>query len=462
MKVYKIIWILIPFLLGNCGKSDNTTKCVIKKPWDHGRLMISKDHRMLEHSDGTGFFWMGDTAWQMSYKLNKEEVKLYLKNRKDKGFSVIQMSAVMKGTFPLNREGNPPFNKESILYPNEQYWENIDFIIDAAEEKGVYIALLPAWFGVLGSNINDVNVFASFIANRYKNKKNIIWVLGGDSGDRPYANPKNEWKKNMNIWNNIGKTIDTIVKNNQLITFHPAGYRSSSDWFKEADWIDFHMIQSGHNGDVAHANRLLLKHYKNVKKPIFDGEPRYETILKSFSEEKGRYSSEDVRKIAYIQVFSGAFGHTYGHHSIWQFWKDGPVDCCGSTERDKTWLKALEDDGAKYMGYLAKLMKSRPILKRVAGNNMIIEGTAMATNGEGYAFVYLPNGGEITIDLNKVSHNKVKAWWYDPRTGESFVDGVFSNSHIFTTGDKDMVLILDDVNKNYPAPGTEYIQPKEY
>ena len=136
-------------------------------------------------------------------------------------------------------------------------------------------------------------------------------------------------------------------------------------------------------------------------------------------------------------------------------------DCCGSTEKDKTWLKALEDNGAKYMGYLARLMQSRPILKRVPDNTLIIAGTGIATKAEGYAFVYLPKGGEITIDLSKISNNKVKVWWYNPRTGKSFTDGVFSNTHIFTTSDKDMVLVLDDVTKNYPVPGTGYIQPKE-
>jgi len=460
MKIYNIVaLILISSLLLSCGKSDNRTKNITKKPWEHGALMVSKNHRMLQHTDGTGFFWMADTAWQMSYKLNKQEVKQYLSDRENKGFSVIQMSAVMKGKFPKNRDGAKPFNNDSIVNPNQQYWENIDFIIQTAEEKGLYIALLPAWFGVLGSNVNDANTYASFIANRYKNKKNIIWVLGGDSGDKSYSNPKNTWKTNMNIWNNMGVTIDKIVKDKQLITFHPGGYSSSSDWFNDASWIDFHMLQSGHRGDVDYANKLLLKHYKNIKKPIFDGEPRYESILKSFSEKNGRYTAKDVRSIAYIQLFSGAFGHTYGHHSIWQFWKEGPVDCCGSTEEDKTWTNALNDKGAEQMRYLAKLMKSRPILKRVPDHTMVIKGTAIATKGEGYAFIYLPDGGAVTIDF---FDKEVKAWWYNPRTGESRLDGVYSSSHTFTTGDKDMVLVLDDVSRNYPTPGAGYTQSKEF
>lgn len=39
----------------------------------------------------TLFFWMGDTAWLLMQQCSKEEAFLYLKNRKEKGFNVIQV-----------------------------------------------------------------------------------------------------------------------------------------------------------------------------------------------------------------------------------------------------------------------------------------------------------------------------------------------------------------------------------
>ena len=32
--------------------------------WEkHGRLRISENGHYIEHEDGTGFFWLGDTGW---------------------------------------------------------------------------------------------------------------------------------------------------------------------------------------------------------------------------------------------------------------------------------------------------------------------------------------------------------------------------------------------------------------
>ena len=74
-------------------------------------LRVSANGRFLEYSDGTPFFWMGDTAWELFHRLNREDADLYLKDRADKGFTVIQAVALSEiegetrpnayGDFPL-------------------------------------------------------------------------------------------------------------------------------------------------------------------------------------------------------------------------------------------------------------------------------------------------------------------------------------------------------------------------
>src|SRR5262245_44584841 len=59
-----------------------------------GRLKISENKRFLIKADGTPFFWLGDTAWELFHRLNREEADRYLKNRADKGFTVIQTVAL--------------------------------------------------------------------------------------------------------------------------------------------------------------------------------------------------------------------------------------------------------------------------------------------------------------------------------------------------------------------------------
>ena len=61
----------------------------VNKPWDKGLLQVAKNGRYLVNGD-TPFFWMGDTAWLLFHKLTIEETYVYLRNRRDKGFNVIQ------------------------------------------------------------------------------------------------------------------------------------------------------------------------------------------------------------------------------------------------------------------------------------------------------------------------------------------------------------------------------------
>jgi len=414
-----------------------------------GKLTVSLDKHMLQYSDGQGFFWMGDTAWEMSFKLNKSEVKKYFSDRANKGFNVIQISAVNSRRFLQNTDGERPFNA-SYSKPNEAYWKHIDYIITEAEKNGIYIALLPSWNSALIS-VKESKDYGTFIANRYKNRKNIIWIIGGDSDAS--KNP------NKTIWNNLAQTIHNIVGENQLITYHPYGGKSSTTWFNNEKWLDFNMLQSGHCSSLTDANILFKKSYKeSSKKPILDGEPRYETIEKCFANGKGpkindRISAKSVRDIAYRQVFSGAFGHTYGHQSIWQMYnkEKGSKEQAGSVI--KSWEEALSDPGSFQVGYLAKLMRSRPILGRVPKQSIIQSGKGIATQGNGYAMVYLPKGGSITVNLNEIS-NSVKAWWYNPETGDAtLIDTYKTATQKFTTGSDDMVLVLDEKSKDFSTPG---------
>ena len=53
-------------------------------------LDVHEDKRFLQNENGTPFFWLGDTGWEIFHKLNKDESAFYLRNRAGKGFNVIQ------------------------------------------------------------------------------------------------------------------------------------------------------------------------------------------------------------------------------------------------------------------------------------------------------------------------------------------------------------------------------------
>ena len=57
-------------------------------------LKVSDNKRFLVTAEGKPFFWLGDTAWELFHRLKREEADRYLKDRADKGFTVIQAVAI--------------------------------------------------------------------------------------------------------------------------------------------------------------------------------------------------------------------------------------------------------------------------------------------------------------------------------------------------------------------------------
>ena len=431
-----------------------------------GDLKVSDNHRFLVHKDGTPFFYLGDTAWELFHRLNREEAEKYLENRRQKGFTVIQavVLAELDGLNTPNALGAKALIDNDPTKPNEEYFKHVDFIVDAAEKKGVYIGMLPTWGdkvtkawgkGPIVFNKDNAFVYGKFLGNRYKGKPNIIWILGGDRA----ADDVEE------IWRAMAKGITEGDGGRHLKTYHPQGGRTSAEWFHNDGWLDFNMLQSGHSHfDLPNYKKVAADYVRKPIKPCLDGEPRYEDHPVNWKAENGWFNDFDVRQAAYWAVFAGGFGHTYGCHDVWQMMAPGrqPI----SVARNN-WYDVLDLPGAWDMLHLRNLMESRPFVSRIPDSSIITEGQEdgpahlTATRGDGYAFVYSPYGKTFAAALGKIQGDKIKAWWFDPRTGEAKEIGIFENKgerRFDPPGEpkrgNDWILVLDDAAKN-AALGTQ-------
>lgn len=203
-------------------------------------------------------------------------------------------------------------------------------------------------------------------------------------------------------------------------------------------------------------------------KPVLDGEPIYEDHPVSFkAKELGHSIAADVRRPLYWNLFTGAFGHTYGHHSVWQMWKPGRAPINAPL---MPWSEAITQPGAGQMQFGRRLMESRPFLP---DDSIIVTGAVptsvpgagsrrfVATRDEAgsYLMVYAPIGRPFKIHMDRITGAKVKAYWFNPRDGAAIVIGEFAN-----TGERefnppnpgeqlDWVFVLDDAARDYPPPG---------
>ncbi len=426
-------------------------------------------NRYLVTQDGKPFFYLGDTAWELFHRLNREEAQLYLRDRAQKGFTVIQavVLAELNGLHVPNAYGDIPLLNDDPTQPNEAYFKHVDFIVNEAEELGLYIGMLPTWgdkvvkkWGI-GPEIftpENAHAYGRFLGQRYKGRA-IIWILGGD---RPIEN-----EAHLSIWRAMAQGLREGDNGEHLITYHPWGGASSSQWLHEEPWLDFNMLQSGHGARHIPNYEMVERDYNRTPtKPCMDGEPRYEDHPINWDPNLGWFNDYDVRQAAYWALLAGAHGHTYGCHNIWQFFDPGKGRSPISHAR-RSWKESLRLPGASQMRYVKALMLSRPVLLRVPDQTLLVSDpgkgaehvrSARAVDGS-YAFVYLPVPKPVTVRLDKLSGKQVRAWWYDPRTGKATLIGEFASSgeRTFTPkglGETDWVLVLDDASKNFPLPGT--------
>jgi hypothetical protein len=437
------------------------------------RLVVHEAGRYLVTEDGAPFFWMADTAWELFHRCNREEANLYLTKRADQGFNVIQavVLAELDGLNTPNPYGVVPLMNNDPMKPNEKYFEHVDYIINKADELGIYIALLPTWGDKLYKNrwgagpevftLENARWFGEWIGNRYRNSDNLIWIMGGD------RNPR-DGSLDVDIWNQMARGVCEGVGgcDQALMSFHPQPRKEggSSTWFHQEDWLDFNMHQTGHCANQG--TYLHINHDYNLLpvKPVVDGEPLYEDHPNCFNANELGYSiPDDIRRIMYWNVFAGAFGQTYGCHDVWQMFQ---LDKTPVNKPLRPWTVALDLPMANQVKHLKNLILSRPFLTRIPDQSMILgsqkedEDYVIATRdskGE-YAMIYLPTGGDVFLDLATLSNDELLTWWYDPRTGNSYPGEMLKRSARVeikapTTGKgHDWVLVID--SKVYRAPGT--------
>ena len=387
------------------------------RSFSRGRIVVHPGGRYLQYADGRPFFYLGDTAWELFHRTTREEARLYLEDRARKGFTVIQAVCLAErdGLRVPNAYGDLPFADAGFTRPNERYFTYVDEVVAMADSLGLVIGLLPAWGDKFclkwgpGPEIftteGRAEAFGRYLGERYRIRRNIIWILGGDrppEGREP-------------ILRAFARGIACGVAGREdysacLITYHPWGKSSSGDWLHDEPWLAFNMQQNGHAYDFDLWERIARDYARRPVKPVLDGEPIYEEHPIDFDREKyGTSEALHVRRAFYHEVFSGACGHTYGCHAVWQMWEPGryaPV-----TGPVRSWRESLSLPGAYQVCYGRELIESRPFFRRIPDQGVIAgdagwgHGRCTATRDSlgTYAMVYSESGRPFAVDLGRVS-----------------------------------------------------------
>ena len=459
------------------------------------RLKISDDKRHLVTESGKPFFWLADTDWTVPMRLKWDDALYLMDKRVQQGFTVLQMVALdpERDYGMHNPCGEPALFDYNLSKRNEKYFEYLDWIIDEADKRGLYICLLPIWGQLVvgedwggrtyAKTMTEDNAYeyGQWIGRRYKDRDNIVWCLGGDRQPiHKGVDYKPVWRLLAEgIGNGVtGKDLQWNVPDEDwsraLMTYHTCyemetGKYSTMTYWDDADvWIDFIMLQSGHGTTSQNYNQVKEDYNRAVIKPIFDGEPAYEQMPTGWPGDFPLHDEWIVRKRAYWSLFAGSFGHTYGHASVWC-----TISEKEASKRQCTWFEALDRPGAWQMRVLKDFVDSRPFTDVVPCQEIIEHSThcgdgclddhrqaCVDKNGR-FAFVYMSSGGTECVDLYGLSGAQLKIWWFNPRDGKCAGDAaVMENTHTWETftspdcGDhKDWILVVEDAACGFDRPG---------
>lgn len=388
-------------------------------------IKISKNDRYFIDGNGKPFFWQGDTEWELFHLFSVSEARALLLQRRNQGFNVIQV--MVTGVFPEwgQMQGMKPWEgmrawmNNDPLTPDENYFERADSIVTIAEEYEIMIVM-----GVYHArdsdagriNIQNAKIWSKWLAQRYKNSKNIIWSM------YPHADPSSQpviWATVQGILEGDGGT--------HLITMHPDPSPASSSFMHKERWLSFNTLQTW-STDLMNYDMVKTDYERVPVKPVVNGEARYE-------DEDGTTPFE-TRCAGYWACLAGGF-YSYGHGNNWK----SPLN----------WRDWYNSPGTRQMNILGDFFRSIAWWNLLPDQSIFINqinGNTAAHSSEGdWILAYLTNSDPVTLKLDFITASETATgWWVDPLTGIRTKIGVFpvSENHDFIPpGDwQDAVLFI--------------------
>ncbi len=399
------------------------------------RLRVSDNNRTLAWEDGTPFFWLGDTVWEMAWKSTPEQLEAYLDDRQSKGYSIIQVVTMSHQVFQSfgveNRLGHQYFVNEDLNQLNPRYFDYVDHIVREANKRDMIVALVPLWaymmelhyvpeYHAYNLSIEQSMNVADYVGARYAGD-DVIWIVGGDNA---YTTP--EMKQ---FWNDWAIRLKNASGGWHLMTIHPKGYSSSFDFFPPyTPWMDLQMYQSSHLAGGDYTWQAAQRGFAlNPVKPVINGEPNYEDIYHNLWEPGDtvsvatfRIRPEHVRQAAWESLLMGATGGvTYGGNGVWQW---HIPDIPGSHNARFFVEEAWTFPGSAHVGIMRKVAEEVQWYSWVPRPDLVLASIApdiipLAMNDLGMV-AYLPMGTtKITLDLYSLGKN-ARYQWINPTTGD--------------------------------------------
>ncbi len=329
----------------------------------HGKLQVAPSRRTLEFTDGTPFFWLGDTWWMgLCQRLDwPAGFQRLAADRVALGFSIIQIVA---GLYP-DMPGFDPRGANEAGYPweadyarlNPAYFDMADLRIRWLVRQGLNPCIVGCWgyylplLGLEKMKQHWRNLVARWGAYP------VVWCLAGEAL-MPYylsADKTGDEQCQLAGWTEIARYVRSIDPYQRLVTIHPTSV--GRDQLQDDGLLDLNLLQTGHDGYRSVPNtvtRLTQQYQRHPAMPVLVSEANYEGILHG--------CEADVQRLTFWSSFlSGACGYTYGANGLWQL--NNPTQPYGASPWGGTWGGPAWEDASRLPGS-AQLGMARRLIER--------------------------------------------------------------------------------------------------
>lgn len=418
----------------------------------HGFPGIGVSRRNFAYADGTPFLWLGDTWWKgLCSRMTWEGFKELTADRKAKGFNVVQ---IVCGPYPdedffekrWENEGGKPYEAIDFKMVNPRYFDFADRRLMHLIDNGISPAIVGCWGRGDCNSMQAIGVAGlkrhwRYLVARYSAYP-VFWILAGEIPD--------ETKWGQGPWAELAKYLRSIDPYRHPITCHTGqGRRGAAG---DDVVIDFDMVGGSHDEKIAIAGNTLAiltaACSKTPTMPVLVGETCYEGHMQQ--------GFGDVqRHVFWMNMLSGAAGHTYGAAGIWHAGVEGNPGVRGAFGGQvydwTTWKEGMNYPGAAQLGIARKLLEQYAWASFEPHPEWAPGCFAAGIPGE-VRFIYLPRRNIYNWDGVEVKNLEPDvdwhAYYFDPATGRKFDQGTIKATA--QAGDK--AAKPGSFKKNVPSP----------
>ena len=382
-------------------------------------LKASADRHYIVDQNNKPVFLKGCAAWRIGYNVSYTDSKNFLADRKSKGFNALIVEITPDNG--NNNRGNVPdingaycFIDKDVSKPNEIFFAHVDSILRLCNEMNIAVLLFPLYLGCCndgwleylqeGANTPEkCRNYGKWVANRYREFKNIIWASGGDHNETP---------ESIAFAEGIAET-DTI----HLHTYHGNPGYTSTERLPDAKWITLSSIYtyfpSMIPGQYQVYGQIYNEKMRNKHVPYIMAESAYEY--------ERNETTQTLRRQAYWALLGNATGHFFGNRDIWMM--------------NQNWTNALNTPGNKSMQVFHSFIETIPWYTMesdwqhmffTSGRGEFNAGTfsggdeyavAAFAKDSSVAALYMPTFRKVGVNMERFK-SPVNVKWLDPSDGK--------------------------------------------